>query len=432
MLRRAAAAGTAAALVGATTVVVAVTGTAAAGAATSGPACQTPAPVTKAAAASTTGVTSKSITVGNVSIISGPVPGLFEGASIGVKAYFEYMNSKGGVNGRKLNVVSYDDAFSGPNNASETQTAVAKDFALVGNFSLFDSYGCKILAQNPAVPDVSVTLDPGTNSLPNDFSAQPLAVGMALGSLQYIKKLYPKARNVGTIVSNAQTAISQWNGESAALVHEGFNIAYVDEVNPLQSDFTSDILNMKAKNVNVLWLTALDWQVAADIMQDATQQGWRPTVILSGGPVYADQFIKAAGGASVANGIWIGQEQALYLGQDQNVVPADKSFLTWVKKADPTWTPDLYTLYGWASAQLFVQALQAAGKNPTRGSVLTQLKKITNFNAGGLIAPGDPSAKTPPSCYLMGRIVKGNFQRVSTPAPGFRCNSTYYYADGTP
>jgi len=95
----------------------------------------------------------------NISILSGPVPGLFQGAPYGVEAYFDYINSKGGVNGRQLKVDSYDDAFSGQSNESETTTAVGKDFALVGNFSLFDSYGCKVLAANPAVADVSVTLD---------------------------------------------------------------------------------------------------------------------------------------------------------------------------------------------------------------------------------------------------------------------------------
>ncbi len=51
---------------------------------------------TPAQQGSTTGVTSKSVTVGNVSIISGPVPSLFEGAPIGVKAYFAMINAQGG------------------------------------------------------------------------------------------------------------------------------------------------------------------------------------------------------------------------------------------------------------------------------------------------------------------------------------------------
>ncbi|MDA8359862.1 MAG: ABC transporter substrate-binding protein [Actinomycetota bacterium] len=400
--------------------------------ASAGPSCQKPVPVTAAMDASTTGITADSVTVGNVATISGPVPGLFEGAPIGVKAYFDYVNSQGGVNGRKLEVKSMDDAFTGQQNASETQTAVSSDFAMVGNFSLFDSYGCKILAQNPAVADVSVTLDPGTNALPNDFSAQPLALGLALGSLQYIRKKYPSDRRVGTIVSTTASAVAQWQGEEAALEHAGFTIAYQQKVEPLTSDFTTEVIKMRDAGVNVLYLTALDWQVAALITKDMVEQDWHPAVVLSGGPIYADQFIAAAGGASAVDGDWIGQAQALYLGQDASSVPADKLFLQWVKTVTPKWTPDLFTLYGWSSAQLFVQALRAAGKDPTRGSLLAQLHKITSFDASGLLAPTDPANKLPSNCFVMARIEHGQFQRVLPPKSGFTCSSTFYYASGKP
>jgi ABC-type branched-subunit amino acid transport system substrate-binding protein len=406
--------------------------TAAGAAAKAVAACITPATATAADNASTTGITPKTVTVGNVSIISGPVPGLFEGASNGVKAYFAYLNSKGGVNGRKLEVKSYDDAFSGSNNQSFTQQAINQDFAMVGNFSLFDNYGCKLLANNPAVPDVSVTLDPQTNALPNDFSAQPLSQGLSLGPLQYLRKKYPADTNVGTIVSNADTALAQWDGEKAGLTKAGFKIKYVDKVNPLQSDFTTDIINMRNAGVNALYMTALDWQVAADVMKDAYQQNWHPKLVFSGGPVYSDQFIKAAGGAAVVNGTWIGQGQSLYLGQDAKSLPAVKTFNTWIKKVAPSWTPDLFTLYGWASAQMFAQALQQAGPHPTRGAVLANLHKITSFNASGLLGTADPAAKTPSACYVMAQIKNGKFVRVYPAKTGLSCNATYYYANGKP
>jgi ABC-type branched-subunit amino acid transport system substrate-binding protein len=392
--------------------------------------CPSPSKLTPAESASTTGVTKKSVTVGNVSIISGPVPGLFEGAAIGTKAYFDYINStKGGVNGRKLVVNSSDDAFSGETNRTETQQAVASDFGLVGSFSLFDSYGCQALAQNPAVPDVSVTLDPTTNALPNVFSAQPLAVGSGLGPLQYYKKHFPKDTTVGTIVSNVATSLSQWTGQKAALEHEGYHVAYVRDIGPVETDFTTDVISMRNDHVNAVDLTAVDWQVGAEFVQDAAAQGWHPGLIFSAGPIYADQFVAHAGGPAATNGIQIGQGQALYLGQDANTIPADKMFLSYVKKVSPSWTPDLFTLYGWASAQLFVQALQAAGPNPTRGSVLSQLKKITSFNASGLIAPANPAQKKPASCYVMMQIKNGNFVRTQPAKSGFSCNSTYYYAN---
>jgi ABC-type branched-subunit amino acid transport system substrate-binding protein len=402
----------------------------AAASAASSSTCPAPTAATAAENASTTGVSAKSVTVGNVSIISGPVPGLFEGAPIGVKAYFNYINSKGGVNGRKLLVDSRDDAFSGQQNLTQTQDAVGGDFAMVGSFSLFDGYGCKALAADTAVPDVSVSLDTTTDALPNAFSVEPTSVGETLGPLQYYKKHYPKDTTIGTIVSNTASALVQWDGEKAALQHEGYKVAYVDDVSPLASDFTTDVIDMRNKGVNAVVLTALDWQDAAIFMQDAATQNWHPGLVFSGGPVYADQFISHAGGAAAVNGIQIGQLQALYLGQDASSVPAVKEFLSYVKKVDPSWTPDLYTLFGWASADLFVQALKAAGPHPTRGAVIAQLKKITSFNANGILAPSDPAGKKPSSCYLLAQIKDGKFVRVLPKKSGFECNSTYYYAPG--
>jgi ABC-type branched-subunit amino acid transport system substrate-binding protein len=390
--------------------------------------CGTAATATAAQDASTTGVTATSVTVGNVSIISGPVPGLFQGAPIGVKAYFAYENAHGGVNGRKLLVDSKDDAFSSQQNATETQQSIASDFALVGSFSLFDGYGCQALAANTAVPDVSVTLDAGANALPNNFSAEPTTPGAALGPFNYYKKHYPADRTIGAIVSDVASAKAQWAGEAAAAEHDGFKVGYVDYVNPLQSDFTTDVINMRSKGVNAVDLTAVDWQDAAIFMQNAVTQGWKPGLVFSAGPVYADQFIAHAGGPAVANGIQLGTTQGLYLGQDAARVPADKLFLQYVHRVNPSWVPDLYTLFGWASAQLFVQALKAAGPHPTRGAVIAQLEKITRFDASGLLAPTDPAAKKPSGCYLMAGIKNGTFVREYPSGHGYACNASYFYA----
>jgi ABC-type branched-subunit amino acid transport system substrate-binding protein len=384
--------------------------------------------VTSAEASSQTGVTAKSITVGNVSILTGPVPGLFEGAPIGVKAYFAYVNSKGGVYGRKLLLDSKDDAFSGEQNETETTQAISSDFAMVGSFSLFDNFGCKPLAANPAVPDVSVSVDPSTNTLPNNFSPAPSSVGLQLGPLLYYKKHYPKDMTVGSIVADVASSEAQWAGQEAALKHVGYKIAYVRDISPLESDFTTDVISMRKDHVNAVDLSALDWQIAAIFMQNAAAQGWHPGLIFSFGPVYADQFIAHAGGPSVTNGIQIGQVQSLYLGQDASTIPADREFLRYVKKINASWTPDLYTMYGWASAALFVQALKAAGPHPTRGAMLSQLAKITSFDAGGLIAPVNPAQKKPANCVLNLQIKNGKFQRVEPKTTGFDCTSTFFYA----
>src|SRR4051795_10590977 len=113
-------------------------GTIAAGATTSAPSL-----------ASAPGVTATQITVGNVSVLTGPVPGLFQGGPDGVDAYFQYVNSQGGVNGRKLVVKSADDALTCASNLSATQSLSTQVFAFVGNWSTFDNCGAKVLQASP-------------------------------------------------------------------------------------------------------------------------------------------------------------------------------------------------------------------------------------------------------------------------------------------
>ena len=401
-------------------------------ASSSGSTCAAPSTLTASEQASTTGITKNSVTVGNISIISGPVPGLFQGAPYGVQAYFNYINStKGGVYGRKLNVQSLDDAFLGTQNQSETTQSVASDFALVGSFSLFDNFGCNVLAQNPGVSDVSVTLDPGTNSLPNVFSAEPLEQVAPLTPYQYLKTKYPTAvKHVANLVSNTDTAIANWQGQEAAMKHIGYQFSYVREVSPIETNFTTDVINMKNDGTQMVLLTDGDWQIYSALVKEMAQQNFHP-ILMSAGPAYSSQFIQASGGAQNANGLWLISGQSLYLGQDAKVIPAVKTFDTWIQKTHPGFAPDLYTLFGWASAQLFVNALQAAGPNPTRGKLQAALKQVTNFSASNLLAPANPAKKLAPNCVMFAQIKNGQYTRVPpTAKSGWDCTGVYYSVNG--
>ncbi len=403
-----------------------------AGASAADTTCGAPAKATSSELSSTTGITKTSVQVGNVSIISGPVPGLFQGAPYGAEAYFAYVNAHGGVNGRTINLHSMDDGFSGTQNEAETQSAAASDFATVGSFSLFDNYSCSVIAKNPALADVSATLDPTTNALPNVFSAQPISQGAPLAGYEYLKKLYPKAiGHVGTLVADATTALAQWQGQEAAMKHAGYRFSYIREISPLESDFTTDVINMKNKGVKMVLVSDDTAASYAALQAEMTQQGFHPQVVLSNGPIYTPTYVTAAGGPTSANGTWLIQDLALYLGQDAKAVPAVAQFDAWMKKTHPKFVPDLYSVFGWASAEMFTQALRAAGPHPTRGSLLTQLRKITSFDAGGLVAPANPAKKLPPNCVLFSRILNAKFTRVApTPHRGWDCSQPYYSIHG--
>jgi len=377
----------------------------------------------------TTGLTPSTVTVGNVSTL---YAGLFKGALVGTQAYAAYVNSQGGVHGRKVLVDSYDDGYQGaPNKQGHSQT-LQKDFAAVGGFSLQDSYGQTVVAANPGLPDVTVPLDQSLSDLPNLFSPDPGAIGWQLGPLEYFKTKFPgDLKHAGALIANQPSAITKWGGEKAAMQSIGYDVVYDPTFDITQTDFTQNVVAMRQAGVKILFLEQMPANYAAAVIKALNQQNFHPQVVF-GVSTYSEALVPDAGGAAQIDGAYMEGLTSLFLGEDSSTIPAVNTFLTWVQKVSPGFKPDLYTLFGWLSGQLFVQGLQAAGPNPTRGSVLQQLGKITSFNGNYLIATANPAGKVPSNCYVISQIVNGKFQRlddppVSGPSHGYRCDAPYYY-----
>jgi len=387
-------------------------------------------PLVNAEQVSCTGaITSSCLTVGNISTISGIVPGLCEGAEVGTNAYFSYLDStKGGIDGRKVQLISEDDKFNGQSNRSETQALIGKVLAFVGSFSLEDQDGGIVLSQNPTVPNVSMSLSQGTLDLSNTVAALPAIGGWQLGTLEWFKEHYPNAvKHVGLLIAQEASAEYQSQGMQSAMKHLGFDVVYKSLFGVLQGTFQSELLAMQAAGVQFVDLTSMDATDAEHIVSEMHAQNWHPQVIESAGPIYTKNFVQLSGGPAVADGIYLDQTDALYLGQDSKSVPEVNTFLSWVQKVDPGFTPDLFTLYGWISGMLFSEGLEHAGSNPTSASLLSALKQIHSFTANGLIATTNPGGKRPPSCWMLAQIKNGQFVRVPpSPKAGFICNAPYY------
>jgi branched-chain amino acid transport system substrate-binding protein len=375
-----------------------------------------------------TGITAHTVHIANVSTLA--EGGLFKGALVGTEAYADYVNSVGGVNGRTVTVDSGDDGFSAVGNQAATQNSIANDFALVGGFSLQDDAGGALLAQDPGMPDVSVVLDAATNRLPNVYSPVPLDGGWESGPLRSIKAQFPgDVTAVGTLTSNLPSARVAWAGEKHALQYEGYRIVYDPAVPAGQTDFTAQVLAMQRAGVKMLFVDQLPEPDAAALLRDLRRQDFHPQVIL-GAAAYSDSLIADSGGAAAVDGALVEQNASLYLGQDAAALPAVRQFDHWVAVASPGFHADLFTLYGWLSAELFADALRHAGSDPSRGSLLRALSTITTFSGGAIVAPSDPATKTPGPCYLLGRVADGQYQRVDDPAVtarshGYRCDGAY-------
>ncbi len=388
---------------------------------TSSTTATTPAGTTPAGEDSSPGVTPTSVTVGQVDDLTAPLPGLFKGAEDGTRAYFDYVNSTGGVNGRKIDLDAQDSAYNDGTVANATTAQIKNDFALVGGFSLDDSAE-EPLIKAAGMPDIAYPLDPDLSNLPTAYSPTPnTANDYPLTAFKVIKQKFPQdIKHMGILWANAtaSTASSEKAFERAA-ESQGFKIVYDAGFTPSQTTFLPNVLTMKSDGVKLFFTTQMPDSYSATLAEEMQQQDFKPVVIQ--GDAYSANLVKDGG--SAVNGMYLDVGYVLYLGTDANL-PAAALFNKWMKIADPAANFELQSLYGWAAAQLFVQALRNAGASPTRASLLEALDKITNFDASGLLSPGgNPAANVPGQCFVLAQVVNGQIVRVApTPKTGFICS----------
>ncbi|HEX3566615.1 MAG TPA: ABC transporter substrate-binding protein [Acidimicrobiales bacterium] len=370
--------------------------------------------------AATPGVTAKTITVGSISDISAPIPGLFKGAKVGAQAYFNYINSQGGVNGRKIILDARDSAFSSGTVASEAQSIAQNDFAFVGGYSLLDGSEQPAIDANK-VPMIAKVLTPSLFKDPNLYSAIPLVDGgEANGPFKWLKSQYPAGvKAVGFIGSNATESVKASEATYRALTYAlGYKWVYTRDAGYTETSFLPDMVKMKSSGVKMVLEVTEGPAEISTIAQQMKQEGLNVPLVVGAG-TYSSAFDPGSAG----NGTLLYTVTSLYRGEDAKVIPAVATFDKWVTKADPNPTLDLFTLDGWINAQLFVQALKNAGANPTRASLVAQLNKVTSFNASGLISNQNPAQKIPGQCWLAAKYTNGKWLRIKPdPKAAFVCN----------
>jgi ABC-type branched-subunit amino acid transport system substrate-binding protein len=366
------------------------------------------------------GVTANSITVGNVSDLGGPVPGLFQGGPDGTQAYFDYINSQGGIYGRQLHLAGDDDQLQCSSNEAAYQNRVGSVFAFVGSWSLDDNCGAQVMQSHTNVPMVQTYLSQQMQSLPNAYGVAPYSVDVPSGPLLYFKSKFPSAiSSVGTIVGNQPNAVAAWDHEKTALQSLGYTVKYEDDFPPAQSNFTADVIRMKADGIKTVFMIAVNAPDAAIFASESAQQGFKPQLWIC--PIcYFGSYISESGGPSSVAG------QYAYLGYAQFLsdtsMPEVGLFQHWIHTAYPNFVPDEFAMYSWANAALFVHAVQQAGPHLTRKAVLAALAATNSFTDNGMVTQANINGKQPSPCYNIVQIQNGNWVKVDDPPTGFRCD----------
>jgi ABC-type branched-subunit amino acid transport system substrate-binding protein len=365
------------------------------------------------------GVTEDRILLGNVSTLSGPVPGLFRGALVGAQAWAAMVNSQGGIDGRMIEVRSADDGLDSGRNKNGHLALKNKVFGFLGSFSVTDDGGVSELA-GTNIPDVGVPLAPSRFKLPTNFAAVPVPPGWETGPAQYYIKTFGPApvKKTALFVSAVETARIAARRERAVLESLGYEIVYTREVQPNEPNYTGDVIQMRSQGVQtVMWEGQAD-QIA-DLVVAMDDQNFKPTILNPGSTAYSHAFLKQAGAA--AEGARIDLTHALFLDGDAHL-PEVKLFREWMAKVDPNQDVDLFALFAWTSGRLLEKALRDAGPAITRDTVLAALGTVTTFDANGIIAPSNPAGKRATDCFVVIRVEDGKFVREH-PSSGFDCQT---------
>jgi branched-chain amino acid transport system substrate-binding protein len=329
----------------------------------------------------TPGVTATTVTIGGTFPLSGPAA-LYKTIPAAESAYFAYINDQGGVNGRKIDFKVLDDGYDPSKTVPLTQQLVeqTKVFAVFGSLGTAPNLSTWSYLNSQKVPQVLIATGDSywgfsAKKYPWTIGYQPDYPGEAKIYGKYLNANFPTAK-IGVLYQNDAYGKNYYAGLRVGLGAKKSNIVSAQSYDATSTSVTSQVLALKAAGANVFVVFALPTQTIGALVT-ATKVGWtRDATIINNVSANA-VFMKIA----AANGGGVdGVLSTTYLNQvttTNSSTPGATLAKSIILKYAPTLDlNDGNVVYGLGAAWTFVYALQHAGKNPTRASLIKALKSL--------------------------------------------------------
>jgi ABC-type branched-subunit amino acid transport system substrate-binding protein len=366
-----------------------------------------------AAASNAPGVSPTTITVGNISTISGPVPGLGLPSVAGVRAYLAYRNASGGVCGRKLVLKSADDGLENVRYRNALTEMNTSSLGLVGGFAGGDGGAIDVLTAGN-MPAVLNAFNDAMQDAPTAFDINPPFAKVDAVTAKYTY-LHDQGVRTAAVATIAQAAsLSELNQQVARMEAVGIRVVNRQEL-PL-STLSYDaparaVVNSGADYFLFLGASNLNSGMARSLRDAGAKLKF--SEILT---AYGTNFIDEAGAGAEGTTSWT---RSLPI-EDGAGNPQMKAFLEWMGRAAPDVAPDTFAADSWASAKAFFDSLEALPGPITRAAVIAQLKTLTNYDADGFYGSINLGAKQAKGCSVAMKVVNGKWTRLF-PSSGFAC-----------
>ena len=355
------------------------------------------------ASAQTPGVTATEIKIGNINPYSGPASAY---GSIGktIGAWFNKVNDEGGINGRKITYITYDDAYSPPKAVEMARRLVEQDQVLL----IFQSLGTPSNAaiqkymNQKKVPQLFASTGASRFSDPKNFpwtmGFNPTYPAEAKIYAQYILKNVPDAK-IGVLYQNDDYGKDYLKGLKEGLGDAAKKMIVMEQTYEVTDPVVdSQVVNLKNSGANVFLNVTLG-KAAIQSIKKAHDIGWKPVHFLNVNSASPGLILKVAG-LDASRGLI----SVFYLKDPTDPQwkddPAMKDFLAFMKKYYPDGNAqDANNVYAVLAAQTLVHVLKQAGKDLSRDNVMKQAASIKDLSLP-LFIPGI-KINTNPADYLV-------------------------------
>jgi ABC-type branched-subunit amino acid transport system substrate-binding protein len=337
------------------------------------------------------GVTDTEIKIGNIMPYSGPASA-YGTTGRTEAAYFRKINAEGGINGRKINFISYDDAYSPPKAVEQARKLVESDEVLLifGSAGTPSNTAIQKYMNAKKVPQLFVQTGATKWNDPKGFpwtmGWSPNYQNEARIYAKYILKEKPNAR-IAVLYQNDDygkdylTGLKDGLGDKAASM-----IVTEDAYEVAEPTIDSHIVKMKSLNADV-FLDVTTAKFAAQAIRKAAEIGWKPLHFLNNVSTSIGAVIKPAGFEN-AQGIISVAYLMDALDPQWNDDPGMKAFDEFLAKDFPAGNrADSIVMTGYNMAQTLVQVLKQCGDNLTRENVMKQSANLRDFRTTNLL-PG--------------------------------------------
>lgn len=365
------------------------------------------------------GVTDTEILLGGTHPYSGPASAYgVIGKAIGV--YFAYVNANGGVNGRKITYKDLDDGYNPAQTVQLTKQLVEQDHVL----AIFNALGTEPnIAIRPYLNDQKVPqlfLATGATTWANDGTKYPWTLGFnpdyQAEAVIFARDMLAKNPNakIGILYQNDDFGQDYVTGLKKGLGAKAGQIVKMASYEVTDPDVGSQMAALKGSGADTLVIAATP-KFAVQAMVIRAKLSWSPLTYLTN--VSAAQFLMNAatkiGSPAATNGIIT----AAYTLDPSNPAQAGYAGTKLYRKIMAQYgagvdAENAFTLYGFAAAYTMVDALQKAGKNLTRESLMNaalHLNEKNPFFVPGVTLTTSPSDRFPIREEQLARFVSGSF-----------------------